>query len=358
MVQFQFAVERHVVRREALAAHHIERLRAQGLETCVDLGEVQLVQRAHQETGEVLAHVGVQHPDSAERTRIAGHIEAIAAEARGDRGTVHWSGASRSHHREPPRRVSPFDRDVLGCAEQVLFDDLDDACRCLSDRHAERFGHVNADCFPCCVNVEIQGAAGGLAGTQAAEDQLGIGDGRQCAAVSVAGWTGISAGALRSHVQQAGLVDSRDGPTTCADRVDVDGRGGDVIARDHDVVAGVHLAARHEQHIARGSPDLHRDEVSGQSGTVRILAAWNGILAIRKRRSVCVAGQGGIHGIAVQVQRADRGCGAAQQQVHGPLGYLIDRRSTTVRLHEQDRVTQSSCRELIVQRTQVGHDLR
>ena len=235
--------------------------------------------------------------------------------------------------------MASLDRDVLGRTEQVLLDDLDDARGRLFDSHAERLSDVCADRLACCVDVEVQRAAGGLARAKAAEDQLGVGDGRQRAAVAVARRAGVGARALRPDEEQSGLVDARDRAAACADRVNVDRRRGYVITGDHDVVAGVHLAARHQQDVAGSAPDLHRDEVSGH------------------RRGVLVVDERAVGGVAVQIERADGGCGAAEQQVHGPPRHLVDRGGATVRLHQQDGVTQPGRSEIVVQRAQVRHDL-
>ena len=103
VMQFQLAVERHLFGNESLAVHHAECLGAQGVESSIELDRVEFVERAHQEAGEVLANVGVQHPDRTQGTRIAGHIDAFTAEPRSYRGAVHGACTSRSDHGEAPR---------------------------------------------------------------------------------------------------------------------------------------------------------------------------------------------------------------------------------------------------------------
>ena len=107
--------------------------------------------------------------------------------------------------------MASLDRDVLGRAQQVLLDDLDNAGGRLFDSHAERLSDVCADRLACCVDVEVQRAAGDLPGRRRAEDQLGVGDGGQRAAVGRSTPAGpVGARALRPDEEQSGLVDARD----------------------------------------------------------------------------------------------------------------------------------------------------
>ena len=65
-----------------------------------------------------------------------------------------------------------------------------------------------------------------------AEHQIGVGGGRQLAALAVAGRPRRRAGAVRPHAQQAALVDPADGAAAGADGVDVEHRQREAQAVD------------------------------------------------------------------------------------------------------------------------------
>ena len=246
---------------------------------------------------------------------------------------MHRPGTTRRDEGKASRSVPAFDGHVLHGVQHMLLDHVDDASSGLFDGQPERPRNLRVDRLAGGFNVEIEDAAGRLPGAQTAEHQLGVRDRGPSAATSIAGGTGISSRTFGSHVEHASAVDTGDRSAASADGVDVDGGRGDVIARDHDVVARRDRTARHQQHVARRAADLHRDQVAG----------------IGRFRST-------VDGFTVQVQRTDRGSRPAEQQADWALGNLIDGGSTAVRLQQQDRPLEAARREFAVERTQVRDD--
>ena len=72
MVQFQFVVQDDIRRIETLAAEHVDGLAVEAREAGVHVRHGYLVDRTGQEAHEVLADVGVQHADRAQRAGVPG----------------------------------------------------------------------------------------------------------------------------------------------------------------------------------------------------------------------------------------------------------------------------------------------
>jgi hypothetical protein len=60
--------------------------------------------------------------------------------------------------------------------EYVLFHYVDDSGSGVFNGHPERLGHFPTNRFTGRINIQIESAASRLSGTQAAENQLRIGD--------------------------------------------------------------------------------------------------------------------------------------------------------------------------------------
>ena len=295
-----------------------------------------LVDRTGQEAHEVLADVGVQHADRAQRAGVPGDVDPFAAETPRHRRAVHRARAAGRDQRETPGRVAAFYRDVLDGVEHVLFDEVDDAGRGLVDRESERLGDLGPDRIAGGFEVQVEGAARRPSGAQSAEHELRVRDGGPAPALPVAGRTRIGAGPFRPDVQESGVVHPREGAAARADGVDVDGGGRDVVARDHDVVPGRHRAARHQEHVAGRAPDFHGDQVAGEGGVCGLA----------------------VDGLPVQVQRPDRGGGTAEQEIDRALGELPDGGGAAVRLQQEDRTGEPQRGEFGVEGVQVGGDAR
>ena len=335
VVEFQRVLKPDLVRPESLAAQNRQRLGTQVGEGAVDIRWRKAVDRTGHEAHEVLADVRMQHADRTQRTGVPRHVDAATAQAPRNRRAMHRPGTARRDEGKAARRVSPFDGHVLDGVQHMLLDHVDDAGSGLFHGQPQRTRNLRSDRLACRFDVQIEDAAGRLPGAQAAEHQLGVRDRGPRAAASIAGRTGIGASTFRPHEEHPGVIDPGDRPAASADGVDVDGGRRDVVPRDHDVVARCDRTARHQQHVARRAPDLHRYQVA----------------RIRRFR-------GRVDGFTVQVQCTDRGSRPAEQQADWALGNLVHRGSTAVRLQQQDRPLEAARREFAVERTQVRNDDR
>ena len=87
-----------------------------------------------------------------------------------------------------------------------------------------------AQCFSMapvrCVDVDLQAATEKVVGVDAAEHEVGVGDGRLVAAEPVAGGTGVGAGAARTNPQPAPGIHPGDAAAAGADLHQIDHRRG------------------------------------------------------------------------------------------------------------------------------------
>src|SRR5438270_12574055 len=113
-----------------------------------------------------------------------------------------------------------LDRDDADAAGHVGIRDSQDAGSGGGDIEAERAGDARFDRACRRFGVEGQFAAEPGVGSEAAEHEIGIGNGRLAAAAAVAGRTGYRLGAARADPERAALVDPGDRATAGADRVD------------------------------------------------------------------------------------------------------------------------------------------
>ena len=103
MMQLDFVLQVNIVCAEPFSPEHLVRLGCQCLESEIDLFRIQGINRAHQEAAEVLPHIGVHHPDSAQCTGRTGHVDARASEPTRDRGAMHRPRTPRRHQGEAAR---------------------------------------------------------------------------------------------------------------------------------------------------------------------------------------------------------------------------------------------------------------
>ena len=335
VVKFECVLKGDLLRPESLAAQDRRRFRTKVGECGIDIPGRKLVDGAGHEAHEVLADVRMQHADRTQCTGVPRHVDAATTQAPRNRRAMHRPGTARRDEGKAARRVSPFDGHVLHGVQHMLLDHVDDAGSGLFHRQPQRTRNLRSDRLAGGFDVEIEDAAGRLPRAQAAKHQLGVRDRGPSAAASVAGGTRIGSRTFGPHVEHPGVIDPGDRPAASADGVDVDGGRRDVVPRDHDVVARCDRTARHQQHVARRAPDLHRYQVA----------------RIRRFR-------GRVDGFTVQVQCTDRSSRPAEQQADWALGNLVHRGSTAVRLQEQDRSLEAARREFAVERTQVRNDDR
>ena len=128
----------------------------------------------------------------------------------GDGHRVQRPGAAGCHHREIPRVVALGDR-YLPHRERHLVDrDPNDRIGDGGHLHAELPGEIVVDSPLCSVRVELHAATQERIGADPAEDDVGIGDRGQVAAVGVADRSRVGTGALRPHLERPHLVDPGD----------------------------------------------------------------------------------------------------------------------------------------------------
>ena len=96
---------------------------------------------------------------------------------------------------------------------------------------------------------------------EAAEHEIGVGDGRLRAAAAVAGGTRHRLGAARADPQRAALVDPRDRAAAGADRVDVDDRDADRDAVERRLARHLRAAVEHQADVGAGAAHVDRDDV-------------------------------------------------------------------------------------------------
>ncbi len=106
--------------------------------------------------------------------------------------------------------MTALNGDVFNRVEQVLFDQTDNPGSGVLDGESEGLGDLSTDRVTGRFKIEIKGAACGRSGPPAAENQLGIRDGRSSAAPPIASRTRIGPGAFRPNVKHPGAVDPGD----------------------------------------------------------------------------------------------------------------------------------------------------
>src|SRR4051812_42518399 len=111
---------------------------------------------------------------------------------------MHRTGPAERDEREFARVVASLHRQRAHTAAHVVDGYLDDALGEPVDvRHADARGEL-PDAAQRRLVVELHAAAGDAAGAEAAEDQVGVGDGDLGAAAAIADRSGEAAGALRT----------------------------------------------------------------------------------------------------------------------------------------------------------------
>ena len=171
-------------------------------------------------------------------------------------------------------------------------------------------------------------------GTQAAEEDLGVGRRGVRTTAVVTGGARIGTGRLRTDAEDATLVDVRDRAATGTDGVDVDHRHHRLVIADLRVeqVAHAHLATSGHADVGGGAADVEGDDAV----VARHLAGPNATDQARH--------------------------GARHQQVDGATRGRLDRRHAAGRLHELHAVLEAGVlhrgREAIEVRGDLGADER
>ena len=173
------------------------------------------------------------------------------------------AGAAARHQRECARIMTALDAHLLDRVLQALLEQLDDARGRLDRVDAERRRDVGRDRVARARVVEGNRAVGETPGAEAAQHQVCVGDGRVRAAEPVAGWPRPGARPVRTDLQQAAAIDTRDGPAAAADGVNVDRRQREMIVVQGYLIDHRDLAPVHERDVAARASDLHQDQIVG-----------------------------------------------------------------------------------------------
>ena len=199
--------------------------------------------------------VGVEQAEGGEEARRRRHDHAADAERRrhaaGEQGAV----AAEGEERELPRVAAALGRDRLDGADHVGGGDLVRAIGGGLQAHAQGFGYGRGKHRARLVGIESEGAADEVAGVQVAQDDVGVGDGRDPAAGVVANGPRRGAGALGPHLQRAAGIDPHVRAAARAHLGQIDGGNLERVAgarqqarADHD--AGAHRVLLRAHHLA------------------------------------------------------------------------------------------------------------
>lgn len=99
-------------------------------------------------------------------------------------------------------------------------------------------------------------------GIESAEYDLGVGNGRKSAALSVASRSGLGSGASRSDLEGAVLINPTDAATSRANRLDIDGREAHGRAKlDLELVVPPGLSINNQGHVGARAAHVEGDDV-------------------------------------------------------------------------------------------------
>ena len=185
-------------------------------------------------------------------------------------GRVQRAGAAEGAEREVARVEAALDQHRAQGTDHVVVGDADDGEGRVGHAAAEASGDAG-DGRVRGVGVEGHAAAEEVVGVEAAEDEIGVGDGGLGAALAVAGGAGCRAGTLRADAQHAALVDPGERAAAGADGADVDHRDLDRHAPFDLERGGERLpAADHGGDVGRGAAHVERDQMvdAGEPGDV------------------------------------------------------------------------------------------
>jgi hypothetical protein len=198
-------------------------------------------------------------PQARRTEATVGTIDAGDVEVARHLDGVQPGRAAEAQEREAARVDAPADRhqpDAVGHGE---VDEPVDAGGGLVMADPERLSDP-AHRRLCCRRVEPAPAAQEAAGVEKPKDEVGVGDGRLCAASAVAGGTRDGAGALGADAQGARL-DAGDRAAARPDADDVEGAKRDPLPSDSSLGGERRLAARDQRDVCRGAAHVEGHEV-------------------------------------------------------------------------------------------------
>ncbi len=188
---------------------------------------------------------------------MGGDDDGADTESLRDRARVDGAGASEGAEREASDVDAALDADTAHGGGHGLVDDGDDP----GGERLDIEGSVSRERLEGGVRtqgVERHGTAECALGGDAAEHDVGVGDGGEHAA-AVAGGPGVGAGGARAHAENAVVVEVRDASAARANGVDVE--DGDVDAEVADASATAHgQRAGGERDVGRGAAHVEGDD--------------------------------------------------------------------------------------------------
>ena len=152
--------------------------------------------------GVVVLELGGEEAVGGSGAGVGRHNDRLDAEQVGHVDGVHGAGAAVGDQGEIARVVPAFDADVADGADHGVVGDFQDAAGRGGDVQVDAGGDCVGDGVVGGLDVQNQLAAGNLR-ADAAEDDVGIGDGGQVRAPAVAGRAGVGAGAVGADGEAA-----------------------------------------------------------------------------------------------------------------------------------------------------------
>ena len=246
-----------------------------------------------------------------------------------ERDGVERSGAAEREQDEVARIIAALQRHETDRARHFVVGHADDGGGDLVGAEAEVRADLLVEDVPHTIELRRARDAEQPVRVQTAEQEIGVGRGRLVATAAVADRPRLGAGALRSHLQDAGGVHARDGAAAGADRVDIDHRHADGQPVAHLLVGGHgrHAVADHAD-IEAGAAHVARDDVA------------------------IARGERGVGG------GLDPGRRPRHERVDGVASGDVDRHGPAIALHDQQLAPAALAPQLTRERSQVPVDHR
>ena len=255
-----------------------------------------MVGRRRPGADEVPAGGGGQDPRGGEHAGPVRHDHHRHVERVRQGAGVERPGPAERHQRQASWIDAPLDGDPPDGQLHVRVDHPDDALGGHARPRERRAGRTG---------VEAAEVAEGGVDRDAAEHEVGVGDGGGLAAPPVAGGARLRAGRGGTDHQRAAGVDPGDRSTAGPDRVDVERRHPDRVAADHPPRRRLGTAAEHQAHVGRRAAHVEGDRVGMAVGGRRV---GGGPHAARRPRQ----------------EQGDRPLGGVEHR-HEPAGRAHDR---------------------------------
>ncbi len=214
---------------------------------------------------QVEAQIGMKDAAGAQGAGLGRNDDARNAEFARDVAGMQRARAAIGKQREVPEIVAALGRDRADGARHARIGDAQDALGRRFQRQTQRSCHLPLQHAPCRREIDRQSPAEQRRRVEPAEQQIGVS--RRCplSAAAITGRARIGAGAVRSDLQRAGIVEGGDAAAAGADHLDVDHRPPHRIAGDDAIGGEGRPAGLDQRHIGAGAADIEGDEV-GEAG--------------------------------------------------------------------------------------------